>query len=288
MSHWESRHPLERGEGLRDRPDWVAAAWRDPRARVIGVDSGDRLTASVAGLEWLVAAEDFDPQRHFFVGLAGEVPVFVTRVEAGSSTLRAVMDALTEDELAIAFAASGLIGWHARAGFCSACGAETVAISGGGARRCSGCAREDYPRSDPAVIVAVVDDEDRLLLGRQPSWPPRRYSVLAGFAETGESLEQAVRREIGEEVGLELTEVAYLGSQPWPFPRSLMAAFRARALGTQLHPAASEIEDARWFSIAELRNAFDSGEVLPPTGVSIARRMIEAWLDGRLAHDQFR
>lgn len=234
---------------------------------------------------WARAAGPYDPAIHYLVGFLADVPVFATGVEVAGSALRSVMDSLLPAELEIAFAAVGLVGWHRRAGFCPACGQPTEAINGGAARLCAACGIEDYPRSDPAVIVAVVDDADRLLLARQPSWPPRRFSVLAGFVEVGESLEQTVHREIGEESGLELTEVGYLGSQPWPFPRSLMVSFWAKARGTELHPAPGEIEEPEWFSIAELREALETGRVELPALASIARRMIDSWLDGRLMSD---
>ncbi|WP_181783205.1 NAD(+) diphosphatase, partial [Pseudonocardia pini] len=150
---------------------------------------------------------------------------------------------------------------------------------------------EEYPRTDPAVICLVHDGADRVLLARQPVWPPGRYSVLAGFVEAGESLEACVAREIGEEVGLDVTDVTYLGSQAWPFPRSLMLGFHARADPDQpLVPADGEIEEARWITRAELRESMARGDwaatpepgsrtVLLPGRVSIARSMLDAWAE---------
>jgi len=249
---------------------------------VIEVDGEGRVDATGAGLEWARAEGPYDSQRHYLIGLLGEIAVFTTAVEAAGVPLRAVLDALSEEDLEIAFAAVGLIGWHRRSGYCPACGSVTVAINGGAARACTACGIEDYPRSDPAVIVAVTDVDGRLLLARQPFWPPRRYSVLAGFAEVGESLEQTVHREIAEESGLEVGEISYLGSQPWPFPRSLMVAYQAVAVGTALRSAPGEIEDATWFSVAELQAALADGRVELPAAASISRRMIQAWLAGRL------
>jgi NAD+ diphosphatase len=288
MSDWTTDNPVERSEGLRDDPIWVAAQWARPGTQVIAVDRDGRLSATVDGLDWQPAVGDFDDQRHYLLGTRSSGAVFVTLVDQAANSLRAVLDQLSAEELQISFGAVGLAGWHARAGFCPNCGSATKVVSGGSARRCPGCGLEDYPRTDPAVIVAVVDTDGRLLLGRQPSWPARRYSVLAGFAETGESLEQTVRREIGEEVGVSLGEIGYLGSQPWPFPRSMMVAFAATALTTELHPAPGEIEEAIWFSVAELQVALESGAVELPTSASIARRMIEAWLAGRLTVESFR
>jgi NAD+ diphosphatase len=288
MNDWTTDHPVERSEGLRDDPAWVRAQWVKPDTRVIEVDRAGRLNAAGDGLVRLSPDGEFDDQRHYLLGTSSSGAVFVTLVDQANSSLRAVLDQLSAEELQIAFGVVGLAGWHARAGFCPNCGLATTVVAGGSARRCPGCGLEDYPRTDPAVIVAVIDTAGRLLLGRQPSWPPHRYSVLAGFAETGESLEQTVRREIGEEVGVRLGGISYLGSQPWPFPRSLMVAFSATAVTTELHPAPGEIEDARWFSVLELQAALHSGAVELPTAASIARRMIESWLAGQLTGDSAR
>jgi NAD+ diphosphatase len=219
-------------------------------------------------------------------GVAGAtrgVPVFAERAELSDApTLRAVMDALTPDDLACAFAATALVGWHAATGFCGWCGAPTVPTLAGQARRCTGCGREAYPRVDPAVIVAITDADDRLLLGRQASWAQGRVSVFAGFTEAGESLEQAVHREVLEEVGLPLEQVRYLGSQPWPFPRSLMLGFAARAASVEIVLDPREIAEARWFSREALTGALASGEVTLPMTTSIAYRMITAWQQARL------
>ena len=268
---------------MRGDPSWVAAAWTHPLAQVVGVDAEGRLNTSDSRIVMLAPTGPYDPQVHHLIGTLGGAPVFATLIEAGDSGLRAVMDSLPIADLQLALTAVGLIGWHRVAGFCPNCGSATNPSAGGLARRCPSCGLEDYPRSDAAVIVAITDAADRLLLARQPTWPPHRYSVLAGFAEVGESLEQVVHREVGEEVGLEVAGIRYLGSQPWPFPRSLMVAFAASALGTELHPAAAEIEDASWFSRAELLAALETGSVQLPASASISRRMIQAWLAGDLS-----
>jgi NAD+ diphosphatase len=282
VSHWQQPQPLDRCEDRRGDPGWVAEAWSHRLAHVIGVDADGKLAASAEHLAMPSPDGAYDLERHHLLGMVGEAPVFATLISAGDLGLRAVMDTLPTDELQLAFAAAGLIGWHQRAGFCPNCGSVTHPVSGGLARRCPACEREDYPRSDAAVIVAITDADGRLLLARQPVWPARRFSVLAGFAEVGESLEQVVHREVHEEVGLELRGVRYLGSQPWPFPRSLMVAFAATAVGTQLRPAVGEIEDAAWFSRTELHDAVEAGTVLLPARTSIAWRMIRAWLDDNL------
>ena len=187
------------------------------------------------------------------------------------------MEGLDEPDLELAFTASALAGWHHQARFCSRCGTQTGVARAGLARSCPSCGRESYPRVDPAVIVAITDPRDRLLLGRQATWQPGRMSVFAGFLEAGESLEQAVHREVLEEVGLRLQQVSYLGSQPWPFPRSLMVGYRARVTDTGLTVDTSEIEQARWFSRDELTAALAAGEVALPASTSIAHRMISEW-----------
>jgi NAD+ diphosphatase len=147
---------------------------------------------------------------------------------------------------------------------------------------CSGCGRQQFPRTDPAVIMVVTDDEDRCLLGRQERWPAGRYSTLAGFVEPGESLEQAVAREVFEEVGVEVREVAYFGNQPWPFPASLMVGFFARATTTEIDVDGAEISDARWFTREEMRAEAEAGRLLLPSGISISRSLVETWYGGSL------
>jgi NAD+ diphosphatase len=282
VTHWTHPQALDRCEEHRGDPAWIAAAWLRTDARLLGVDAAGGVNADGTGLVLTATDGAYDDTRHFFLGLWDGAPLFTTAVEEASTMLRAAGDKLTPAALEAAFTAVGLIGWHSRAGFCPVCGAATAPVLGGLARRCDACGVEDYPRSDPAVIMAVVDGADRLLLGRQPSWPTGRYSVLAGFAEVGESLEQAVHREVGEEAGIKVRDVTYLGSQAWPFPRSLMVAFTARAVTTQLRPAPGEIEDARWLTRDELREQIADQQISLPMSISIARRMIDAWLDDEL------
>lgn len=283
MINWTVEGSLDRVEVARSDPAWVEAAWCDPRARVIAVADGAVAAGAVQGLAWSECSGGYDPERHHLLGLVAQAPRFAVLGGDGLTNMRTIMDTLPAAELECAFTALGLVGWHQRARFCGSCGARTEVIRGGQARRCPACAQESYPRTDPAVIVAIVDEAGRLLLGRQPSWAPGRYSVFAGFVEMAESLEQAVRREMAEEVGLDLDTVSYLGSQPWPFPRSLMVGFLARAPRTQVKRADAEIEDARWFTVDDLRAAITSGRLSLPPHTSIARRMIESWLAGELA-----
>ncbi|MGX7825094.1 NAD(+) diphosphatase [Actinokineospora sp. 24-640] len=200
--------------------------------------------------------------------------------------LRAVGGLLDDTAAGLFTTAVAVHGWHARAGFCSRCGERVLRIAAGWATRCSGCAREEYPRTDPAVIClvhdGVGDNGEQVLLARQPVWPPERYSVLAGFVEAGESLEGCVEREIAEEVGVAVRGIRYLGSQPWPFPRSVMIAFTAHTdPTTPLRLAAGEIEDARWVSRAEVRAALAAGGEVHglrlPGSTSIAGQMLAGW-----------
>ncbi len=282
MSDWLDGSALDRQAELRADPEWVLAAWADPGAVLLRVGDATVETAPDGSLVTRPVEPAFDPELHYLLGRIDGRPWFATRADEQLTALRTVMDDLPAAGLQAAFTAVGLAAWHANTGFCPRCGAPTRAVLGGQSRRCTSCGTELYPRTDSAVIVAIVDPDDRLLLGRQPSWAPGRHSVFAGFVEMGESLEQAVHREMAEEVGLELTGISYLGSQPWPFPRSLMVGFLAHAASTELVPAVGEIEVARWFTPAGLRAAMASGEVTLPPTTSIARRMIDAWLDGSL------
>lgn len=180
----------------------------------------------------------------------------------------------------LATSAVAVCAWHAQQRFCPACGAPVAPTLAGWAQTCTNPDDPDrllFPRIEPAVITAVVDDDDRLLLQHNRAWRPRFYSVSAGFVEAGESLERAVRRETLEEVGVELGEVRYLGSQPWPFPASIMLGFRARALSTEVRVDHDEVASARWFTREAFVDALASGEIEPPGRASIARHIIEQW-----------
>ncbi len=182
--------------------------------------------------------------------------------------------------------AVALAQWHSAHARCPRCGAPTEVRHAGWTRVCTREDRELYPRTDPAVIMAVVDDADRILLGHAAHWPAGRFSTLAGFVEPGEGLEQAVRREVAEETGVVVgtrpDDVVYRGSQAWPFPASLMIGFRARAVATAVRVDDDEITEARWFTRAALLAAVGSGEVGLPGRQSIARALVEEWYGAEL------
>ncbi len=280
---WAEPSHLDRAEDRRGDPGWVAEQWADPLARVLAVSATGRVAWSGDGLRYTSPSGGLG-DAHVLLGLVSGAPVFAElALEPGDSVvLRAVMDELDVPDLQVAFTAVALAAWHESAMFCGWCGTATTPERGGVVRRCGGCQRELYPRVDPAMIVAVTDADDRILLGRQPVWEPRRMSVFAGFVSAGESLEQAVHREVFEEVGLHLSQVSYVSSQAWPFPRSLMVAFSARAGHTDLTVDTTEIEQAAWFSRQELDAALAAGEVRLPMTTSVAHRMITAWRDGLL------
>jgi NAD+ diphosphatase len=191
--------------------------------------------------------------------------------------LREVGALLSERDAGLMVHAVALENWQRLHRFCSRCGERTVIAAAGHIRRCPACGAEHYPRTDPAVIMLVTDEEDRALFGRQVHWPAGRFSTLAGFVEPGESIEMAVVREVAEESGVRIGEVSYVASQPWPFPSSLMLGFMARAISSEITVDGEELHEARWFSREQLRDGIEAGEILPPSGVSIAARLIELW-----------
>ncbi|MFX0538284.1 NAD(+) diphosphatase [Ornithinimicrobium sp. Y1847] len=197
-------------------------------------------------------------------------------------SLRDVGAELDDLQAGLLTTATALAGWHGRHQHCPRCGARTEVTHGGWVRRCPKDGSEHYPRTDPAVIMAVIDRQDRILLGTGIPWPDGRVSVLAGFVEAGESMEAAVVREVREEVGIEITDLQYRGNQPWPFPASLMLGFRATATTTDLAPDPEELRCADWFTREQLEQGMANGELTLPSRTSIARRLIEEWFGDRL------
>ena len=287
-----ARGGIDRRAEFRTDAQWLERAWADERTRVLAVQDGDiPLQADATRVRPMLPVEVPDEAERLLLGTDTHgVTWFAARmpVEGPSAGLREVGAELGGDEVALATTAIALDNWHAAHLSCSRCGAPTVPAQAGWVRRCPEDGSEHYPRTDPAVIVLVIDGDDRALLGRQGRWQPSWFSTLAGFVEPGESAEAAVRREILEEAGVPVDEMTYLGSQPWPFPCSLMLGYHAWATSTDIVVDGEEIVEARGFSRAELAAACASGEVALPPAVSIARRLIERWYGEPLSGDWIR
>ena len=286
VDHWIEPSGLDRVDAHRTAPDWVAGLWRADDAQLLKITDTGAFTTNDIGdrLRTVTPFVQYDPQRHYLMGLVGTSPVWVVRavVEGPTHTMRECAAKLDGTQRDIAAAAVALTQWHTLDPHCPACGGDTLVGNGGFIRTCVRCGRETRPRSDPAVIVAIRDPKDRILLASQSSWPEDRRSVLAGFVEAGESLEQAVHREMSEEADLELTDLRYFGSQPWPVPRSLMLAFSARTGSADFSVDGEELVAADWFSRDDLTAALAQDALTLPPPSSIARRMIEAWLADEL------
>ena len=285
-----ARGTVDRAAHRRTDDAWLAARWSDPSTRVLVVHDGTAVVTGDRPSLRLSPPGDVTPtdrSQRWFLGLDADgtalFAVSATLNRAGeAATLREVGALLSDRDAGLLTTAVALEAWHASHGHCPRCGAPTEASEAGMARVCTRDGSLHHPRVDPAVIMAVVDARERLLLGHQARWPARRFSTLAGFVEPGESLEQAVAREVREETGVLVTAATYLGSQPWPFPRSLMLGFFAHASTTEITTDDVEIVDARWFSRPALTRGIASGEVVLPPRVSIARRLIERWYGGPL------
>lgn len=276
---------LDRLGLLRKDPDALLERLTGPDAVIVPVRGGQvcidgarpaAVVVDAVSVEdaWLIGEAD-DGRCFFAVDLDGDgAPDLVVPPGARWSGLREVAANLPALDAHVLATATGLATWHRTHRWCGACGAETTADWGGHRRRCDGCGREHFPRTDPAIIVAVTHG-DRVLLGRNPAWPPGFASVLAGFVEPGESLEDAVAREVLEEAGVVVRHVTYRSSQPWPFPSSIMLGFTAEAESDELHPDPEELVDASWWTRDDIRE----GRVALPPPVSIARRLLDDWVD---------
>jgi NAD+ diphosphatase len=290
-----SRAVVDRDAGRRTDPAWLAAAWADPSTRVLRLRDGRAAVSGDPPRLDLGVRPDATEVSRLFLGRHDGVAYFAA-VEDGPDVgdehgpsylgLREVGARLDDLEAGLLVHAVSLANWHATHQRCPRCGAPTRPENAGHTRRCEADGTEHYPRTDPAVIMLVVDDDDRLLLGRQTSWPEGRFSTLAGFVEPGESLEAAVRREVREEVGIDVDAVTYLGSQPWPFPSSLMLGFTARARSTGVTRNDGEIAETRWYTRDAMLADIRSGALHMSPTVSISRRLIEHWYGEPLPHHQ--
>jgi NAD+ diphosphatase len=264
---------------------WLAETWGDPTTRVLLLARGRFPVEGGKSIAWRGPAEAPAGQRVFLGEQDGAAHFAVLLDEPLAedwANLRVVGPYLSAEDTSLLVHAVALAEWHRAHRFCPRCGSALHVAAAGHVLTCTSCGRQQFPRTDPAVIMLVVDDTDRALLGRQPRWPEGRYSTLAGFVDPGESLEAAVRREVAEEVGVEVGEVDYLGNQPWPFPASLMVGFFARALTTEILVDNEEITDARWFTREQMRTETEAGTLLLPSGISISRTLIETWYGGKL------
>ncbi|GAA3108599.1 NAD+ diphosphatase [Kribbella aluminosa] len=286
-----SRSVLDRAADRRRDADWLEKAWAATDTQVVAV-AGDRVqvTDDRTALRFVRPSEAPDGLRVFLgidrVSGAGMTAdgraVFAVLVEGEADEsyagLREIGGVLDDREAGAAVHVIGLANWHAVNTHCANCGEHTEIIDAGHVRQCPACGMSHFPRSDPAIIVLVTDDQDRALLGRNEKWPEGQYSTLAGFVEPGESLEGAVRREVLEESGVIVgPEVEYAGSQPWPLPASLMLGFYAKASSFDIEVDGDEISDARWFTREDLRALIEAGTMRLPGAISISRRLIEGW-----------
>lgn len=276
--------------GLRRTDEtWLEERMADPATRVLVV-AGNRLRPVDGAIRW-TAPTDAPEGRLVLLGELDEVvhvAVVVAPEDAPGDAdewvpLRSVLAILAQDapgQAPLLMHAIGLAEWHHATRFCPRCGGTLRTRAAGHELRCTQCDRAQFPRTDPAVIMAITHgegDDEAILLGRNTAWPAGRWSTLAGFCEPGETLEDAVRREVDEEVGVRVGEVSYFGSQPWPLPASLMLGFTGRALTTDIDVDGAEIEEARWWTRADFEAAARSGELVVPRGISISSSLIESW-----------
>jgi NAD+ diphosphatase len=276
---------IDRAGELRTDPATLAELLK--RAKVLTV-SGGKVSADLASAKLLYPNAQSD--ENYFLGIdhATDTPYFAAHVAEleGLLSLREIGAALSPLEIGLALHAVALSNWHTSHPMCSKCGAGTTSSLGGAVRVCDQCETQHHPRTDSAVIVLVRDADDRILLGRQAVWPVGRFSTFAGFLEPGETFEQCVSREVFEESGVSVSKINYLGSQPWPFPASIMIAFEAVIDDpAAARPDGEEIVEVRWYSRAQLRMAMEDGSLLLPPIISVARKMIERWFGAE--HGEF-
>lgn len=297
-----SRFEIDRDYLARENPALIDELCADPATRVLPILEGTALLATPTSLALLPF--DAVPAAELLVFLgrtttstatepAGTAVLAAQLLDAGDlaewewGNLRALATSLSHRDAGLLTEALAIINWHDSHQFSPRTGERTMPAKGGWVRHEPDTNREIFPRTDAAIIVGVIDDDDRILLGSNALWESNRYSLLAGFVEPGESLEAAVVREVFEESGIRVTDPVYLGSQPWPFPASLMLGFTARvdsSVPSTLTPDGAEILDLRWFSRDELRDAV--GEILLPGNSSIARAIVEEWYGGPIDEPQ--
>lgn len=277
---------LDRADQLRADDAALAEAQADPRARCLAMNGVDFVPADGGGLLW----EALDPMDDRHLLLLGRdergIPYFVReavpgpRVDARSRTVMRFLPMLSDQDLAVYGGARSLVDWHARHRFCASCGSATDVFRAGWGRKCGSCNAEHFPRVDPVVIM-LAEHQDKVLIARQPGFPPAFFSALAGFVEPGESLEEAVARELFEEAGIRVRDIRYIASQPWPFPSSLMMACMAVTDDPALTLDETELEAAMWVDKAEVRAALAGDMNAPfvaPPPLAIARHLLAHWV----------
>jgi NAD+ diphosphatase len=293
-------HPsgIDRCGELRTHPESLDALWKESRILHFsdgyiscGSDTSSLRYLSANECQGLIESKEFAVGERYFLGkvLTSGQSYFAwnskrsgnEKIEEnrdGYSTLRDLGSSLSALDFEIGLHAVALSNWHNSHPYCSRCGAATTVDLGGAVRVCSKDLSQHHPRTDSAVIVLIRDRNDRILLGHQPVWPEGRFSCFAGFLEPGETFEQCVSREVYEESGVRLSKISYLGSQPWPFPASIMIAFDALAVDPKAaRPDGEEITEVKWFTRAELKAQAADGSVLLPPVMSVAYRMISRW-----------
>jgi NAD+ diphosphatase len=288
---------LDRAAHRRADGAWLESRLEDPATRAVPVWEGKNLVSFEEPIRPILAPIDHpafrDPEGvgPIFLGLNETGALFAVGLPAGGGgrpqleglgefkNLHRIGALLGQEAGALLAYARAMVEWHERHRYCGSCGGRTDMADGGHLRRCTNrsCSAEHYPRTDPAVIVLVADG-DRCLLARKPEWPSGMHSTIAGFVEPGENLREAVVREVFEETGIEVGEVVFHSSQPWPFPSSLMLGFTAARVGGELRVDPKELEAARWFERSRIRGLVEAGELRLPGRVSIARRLIVEWL----------
>ena len=282
---------LDRADNVRADPDQLAGMmnWR---ARLLKLDGLMPEMDELGQLAWGTLADAAEDAELVFLGLDAEdrggKPCFAAVPPVGDASPRmanprlwSVMATLSADDLAIYGGARSITDWHARHRFCAACGGPTVIAKGGWQRNCTACQTQHFPRTDPVTIM-LVEHDGKLLLGRGLGWPERAYSALAGFVEPGESIEEAVAREVLEETGVVVRDVEYIASQPWPFPSQLMIGAWSRADAPDIVLDTTELADARWFTRNEIRAAMNGDSDAPintPPKQAIANHLLSWWLE---------
>jgi NAD+ diphosphatase len=277
--------PHDRVGERRTDEAWLAEAWAAPETRVLVV-AGSRVKPVDDTVPWVPSTQVPGEGTRVLLGQRDGRVWFAHVVDASYAEGEGwvgIRDLLPH----LVFHAIGLAEWLFATRFCPRCGGRLEPRLAGHELECVECHRRQFPRTDPAVIMAITHGEpgspdEALLLGRQDVWPSGRYSTLAGFLEPGESLEDAVRREVAEETGVVVGDVTYFGNQPWPLPSSLMLGFRGRAVSRDIRVDGVEMQDARWFSRAAMREGTSAGELVLPGGVSISRSLVEDWYGGPL------